>query len=127
MTEQNLSYRRRSNSLTSRYLTLRYGLLIKLLYYPLNIDDMDQIARKKYLEEILKLCGTDGIMVIDKTDRIKRLKCPFYVVAVLDVGELTKGLICLVFAVKLDSNLMDVYIIEDKAYYHYNFRLVVTK
>ncbi|HNX67813.1 MAG TPA: hypothetical protein PKH02_13085 [Bacteroidales bacterium] len=88
---------------------------------------MDKESRQRYLEEILTLCGTDGIMVIDKTGQIKRLQCPFYVVAVTNIGELSEGLICLVFAVKLDFNLIDVYIIEDKAYYHYNFRLVVRK
>jgi hypothetical protein len=88
---------------------------------------MDKESRKRYLEEILTLCGTDGIMVIDEKGQIKRLQCPFYVVTVIDIGELAEGLICLVFAVKLDFNLIDVYIIEDKAYYYYNFRLVVTQ
>ena len=41
-----------------------------------------------------------------------------------DVGELYKGLICLVSAVEIDLSLIDVHIIENKAYYFFNFRVL---
>jgi len=44
-----------------------------------------------------------------------------------DSGISTKGLICLVNAVKLDLNLIDVYIIGNKAYYYFNFRVLGRK
>ena len=44
-----------------------------------------------------------------------------------NVGELYKGLICLVSAVKIDLTLIDVYIIRDKAYYFFNFRVLERK
>jgi hypothetical protein len=44
-----------------------------------------------------------------------------------DVGELYRGLICHVSAVKIDLSLIDVYIIRDKAYYFFNFRVLQCK
>jgi hypothetical protein len=44
-----------------------------------------------------------------------------------DVGELYRGLICLDSAVKIDLTLIDVYIMRDKAYYFFNFRVLERK
>jgi len=38
-----------------------------------------------------------------------------------------KGLRCLVNAVKMDLTLVDVYIIRNKAYYYFNFRVTGRK
>jgi hypothetical protein len=46
---------------------------------------------------------------------------------IAEVGELDKGLICLVSAVRIDLSLIDVYIIKDKAYYFFNFRALERK
>ena len=62
---------------------------------------MSDEEKKKYIEEIFRYCKTDSILVINKTGQLQRLYCPFEVVVIADVGELTKGLICLVNAVKL--------------------------
>ena len=43
------------------------------------------------------------------------------------VGELHKVLKCAVNAVKMDLTLIDVYIIRDKAYYFFNFRVLGRK
>jgi hypothetical protein len=51
----------------------------------------------------------------------------FEVLVIQDVGELTKGLICLVSAVKIDLNLIEVYIIRNKAYFFFNFRVLERK
>jgi hypothetical protein len=80
--------------------------------------------KRRYIEEIFKYCKTDSILVIDKSGQLQRLQCPFEVLVISDVGELTKGLICLVNAVKIDLSLIDVYIIRDKAYYFFNFRVL---
>jgi hypothetical protein len=53
--------------------------------------------------------------------------CPFSAGICPDVGELEKGLICLVNTVKLDLTLVDVYIIKSKAYYFFNFRVLERK
>ena len=88
---------------------------------------MSNEENKKYIEDIFKYCKTDSILVIDKTGQLQRLDCPFEVVVIQTVGELQKGLIYLVSAVKIDLNLIDVYIIRNKAYYFFNFRVLERK
>jgi hypothetical protein len=88
---------------------------------------MSDNDKKKYIEEIFKYCKTDSILVMNKHGHLQRLQCPFEVVVISDVGELYKGLICLVSAVKIDLSLIDVYIIRNKAYYFFNFRVLERK
>ena len=87
----------------------------------------DEEKKRKYIEEVFKYCKTDSILVINKVGHLQRLQCPFEVMVITDVGELKKGLKCLVSAVKLDLQLIDVYIIRDKAYYFFNFRVIGSK
>ena len=88
---------------------------------------MTDEEKKRYIEEIFKYCKTDSILVINSTGQLERLQCPFAVLVISDVGELSKGLQCLVSAVKLDLSLIDVYIIRDKAYYYFNFSVLRRK
>lgn len=88
---------------------------------------MTDNEKRKYIEEVFKYCKTDSILVINKMGDLQRLQCPFEVVVIQDVGELFKGLICLVSAVKIDLSLIDVYIIKNKAYYFFNFRVLGCK
>ena len=85
---------------------------------------MTDIDKRKYIEEIFKYCKTDRILVFGKSGQLQRFQCPFEVVVISDVY---KGLICLVSAVKIDLTLIDVYIIRDKAYYFFNFRVLQRK
>ena len=85
---------------------------------------MSDEEKKKYIEDIFRYCKIDSILVIDKLGHLQRLDCPFEVIVISDVGELQKGLICLVSAVKIDLSLIDVYIIRNKAYYFFNFRVL---
>ena len=88
---------------------------------------MTDEEKKKYIEDIFRYCKIDSILVISKTGSLERLDCPFEVLVIQNVGELHKGLICLVNAVKLDLTLIDVYIIGNKAYYYFNFRVLGRK
>jgi hypothetical protein len=88
---------------------------------------MTDNEKKKYIEEVFKYCKTDSIMVMNNTGQLQRLQCPFEVMVIQDVGQLYRGLICLVSAVKIDLTLIDVYIIKDKAYYFFNFRVLQRK
>ena len=88
---------------------------------------MSDDEKRKYIEEVFKYCKIDSILVINKMGQSQRLDCPFEVLVIQDVGELYKGLICLVNAVKLDLSLIDVYIIRNKAYYFFNFRILQRK
>ena len=83
--------------------------------------------RKKYIEEIFRHCKIDSILVFSNSGQLQRYQCPFEVVVISDVGELTKGLRCLVSSVKIDLSLIDVYIIGSKAYYYFNFRVIGRK
>jgi hypothetical protein len=88
---------------------------------------MTDDEKKKYIEEVFKYCKIDSILVIDMKGHLHRLDCPFSVLVIQDVGELNRGLICFVTAVKLDLSLIDVYIIHNKAYYFFNFRVLERK
>jgi hypothetical protein len=88
---------------------------------------MSDEEKKKYIEEVFKYCKIDSILVINKSGSLERLQCPFEVLIISNVGELQKGLICLVNAVKLDLTLIDVYNIRNKAYYFFNFRVLEHK
>jgi hypothetical protein len=88
---------------------------------------MSDEEKRKYIEEVFKYCKIDSILVINQSGQLQRLDCPFSVVVISDVGELYKGLICLVSAVKIDLTLIDVYIIRNKAYYFFNFRVLQRK
>jgi hypothetical protein len=88
---------------------------------------MTDEEKRKYIEEIFKYCKIDSILVISKTGQLERYDCPFEVLVITNVGELYKGLICLVSAVKMDLSLIDVYIIGNKAYYFFNFRVIGRK
>jgi hypothetical protein len=88
---------------------------------------MSNEDKQKYIEEIFKYCKVDSILVMNKHGHLQRLDCPFEVVVISNVGELQKGLICLVNAVKIDLSLIDVYIIRNKAYYFMNFRVLGRK
>jgi hypothetical protein len=85
---------------------------------------MSDEEKRKYIEEIFKYCKIDSILVINKTDQLQRLQCPFEVVVIQNVGDLEIGLKCNVDAVLLSLSLIDVYMIGDKAYYFFNFRVL---
>jgi hypothetical protein len=61
--------------------------------------------------------------VIDSEGKIRRIYCPFAVMCVIDVDVYKKGEYVVVTAVKIAKNLLLVYIINDKGYYYYFFRI----
>ncbi len=85
---------------------------------------MNDQERKRYIKEIFKYCTTDSILVIDQKGRLTRLRCPFKVIVLVDVHPLKKGQEKAVIAVKVAENLIDVYIVEGKAFYYYNFKIL---
>ncbi len=85
---------------------------------------MNDQERKRYIQEIFKYVRSDSILIIDQQGHLRRLKCPFKVLVILDVYPLRKGQEKAVIAVKVSDNLVDVYVIEDRAFYHSNFRII---
>ena len=84
---------------------------------------MNEQDRKRYIQEIFKYCTTDSILVIDQKGHLKRLRCPFLVLVIVDVPPLKRDQEKAVIAVKVAENLVDVYIIDSRAFYHYNFKI----
>lgn len=85
---------------------------------------MNDQERKRYIQEIFKYVRSDSILIIDHEGHLRRLRCPFLVLVIVDVHPLKKGQEKAVIAVKVADNLIDVYVIEGRAFYHYNFMLV---
>ena len=79
--------------------------------------------RKKYIEEIFKVCKTDSILIINKWGILERRLCPFLVIVVKEVPPLKESDVVWVAAVRMSLELIDVYIVQNKAYNYYNFIL----
>lgn len=76
---------------------------------------------KKYIRELFEVVSSDSILILDKNNQLIRLNCPFTVLVAFKVPGLNMGDFKSVTAVKMSIDLIDVYIINNKPYYHYNF------
>ena len=85
---------------------------------------MNERQRKAYIREIFKYVRIDSILILDQKGQLRRLVCPFFVLVIIDVPPLKKGQEKAVIAVKIAENLVDAYIIENKAFYYFNFRII---
>ncbi len=72
---------------------------------------------REYINELFKHVKSDSILIIDRKGQLKRLYCPFPVEVVVPVGQMGKGLVVFVEAIKMTPDMKDVYVIEGKAYY----------
>ncbi len=84
---------------------------------------MNGNERRKYIEEIFKVCKTDSILIINKWGMLERRLCPFFVIVVKEVPPLVRSSVVMVTAVRMSLELIDVYIVQNKAYNYYNFIL----
>jgi len=80
---------------------------------------------EEYLKELLKHVKSDSILIIDSESKLKRIYCPFNVIVIRLIPDLMVGDIAVVDAVKITLELKDVYIIRGKAYYIWNFKIIV--
>lgn len=85
---------------------------------------MERKDKLKYIEEIFKVCNTNSILIINKKGQLERINCPFLVRVIISVPPLKVGDVESVTEVKLSMELIDVYIIKGKAYYHFNFSII---
>jgi hypothetical protein len=90
-------------------------------FYQVNTREM---TNDEYIKDIFRYCRTDSILIINAQGHLGRLWCPFRVLVIVDVYPLQKGQQKVVIAVKVAENLVDVYVIEGKAFYHYNFKIL---
>ena len=86
---------------------------------------MNHEEKRKYIEELFKYVDTESILVIKEWNTLERLRCPFIVKAIRDVGCLRAEGYYTIEAVKVNSRtLQDVYIIQGMAYLTKNFIIV---
>lgn len=77
------------------------------------------------LAELLKHSNPKEIYVITWNNCLLRLKCPFRVEVITNVGLLLKGEIVLVTEIKVTKEIKTVFIIERNAYYYYHFAILI--
>lgn len=83
--------------------------------------------RKKYIRKLFEVVSSDSILILDKDNQLIRLNCPFTVLVAFKVPGLSIGDIEAVTAIRMSIDLIDVYIVNNKPYYHYNFILWIEK
>jgi len=81
---------------------------------------MDQ---KKYIRELFEVVGTTDILIVNKDNQLIRLNVPFTVLVVRQVPGLSLGDLGSVTAIKMDLKLLEIYIVNGKPYYYFNFVL----
>jgi hypothetical protein len=79
---------------------------------------------REYIYELFKIVSTTSILVVDLKGNLKRLHCPFRVVAIVELPpQITAEAFYMVEAVKMTLDLKEVFIIESKGYYYWYFRI----
>lgn len=80
---------------------------------------------REYILELFRIVSTTSILVIDNKGNLKRLYCPFNVVAVVELPpQITVGASYYVDAVKMTLELKEVYIIQGKGYFIWYFKII---
>ena len=76
------------------------------------------------IADLMKYSSPNELYIVNRCDRLERLKCPFKVRAKHDIGVLFKDEIVLVIKVKITRELNSVYIIGNQAYYCHHFIII---
>ena len=80
---------------------------------------------REYILELFKVDGTTSILIMDPEGQLKRLNCPFRVLAIVEMPpQITVGAFYHVDAVKMTLELKEVYIIEVKGYFIWCFKII---
>lgn len=77
------------------------------------------------IAEILRLSKPNIIYVVTWNNILKKVFCPFKVKAKYNLEDIVFGKIYLVEAVKVDLKIETIFIINKKAYYYYNFDIII--
>jgi hypothetical protein len=80
---------------------------------------------KKELADVLKYTSPNIIYVVTWNNVLKKVFCPFKVIVLGDIGDLKKGDVVLVEAVKVDLSLKTIFMIDNQAYYYHNFHIII--
>jgi hypothetical protein len=78
----------------------------------------------EYILELFKIVSPTSILVVDQHGKLKRLHCPFRVIAMMDIPpDIDEGRFYMVDFVKMTLELKDVFIIQGKGYFISGFRI----
>ena len=76
------------------------------------------------LANLLKYCSPNIIYIVNGEYKLVKLKTPFQVEVLNDVGDFVKGMIVYVDAIKLISNGKIAFEVNGKYYHTYNFNIL---
>lgn len=80
---------------------------------------------RQYILELFKIVSTNSILVVDREGNLKRIYCPFKVVAIVAMPpHIAVGASYMVDSVKMTLELSEVYIINGKGYFIWYFKIV---
>lgn len=80
---------------------------------------------RQYILELFKIVSPTSILVVDQYGKVKRLQCPFRVLAIVDIPpDITEGKFYLVDFVKMTLELKEVFIIRGKGYFIWYFKIL---
>jgi hypothetical protein len=80
---------------------------------------------RHYILELYKIVSPTSILVVDRHGKVKRLYCPFRVMAIVDIPpDITEGKYYMVDFVKMTLELKEVFITQGKGYFICYFRIV---
>jgi hypothetical protein len=82
-------------------------------------------SNREYILELFKIVSTTSILVIDNKGILKRLHCPFRVCSIVELPpDIALGAFYMVDSVKMTLELKEVYIIQNKGYFIYFFKIL---
>ena len=79
----------------------------------------------KELADLLKYSDNKSMLIVTYSGKLEKLRCPFKVRVINDVGNLEKGDIEFVESVRITIKIITVYMIDNSAYYYFHFDIVV--
>jgi hypothetical protein len=83
--------------------------------------------RKKYIRELFEVVSTHDILILNKDNQLIRLNVPFTVLVVHEVPGLCIGDLGSVTGIKMGLELIDIYVVNGRPYYHSNLKLWICK
>ena len=79
---------------------------------------------RSLIDDINKYTNSSSLLVHTRKKGLIRMFCPFKVEVIKPVGELLPGDILEVLKVKVSSSFELVYVVRDKSYFYYYFRIL---
>jgi hypothetical protein len=80
---------------------------------------------ERELAELLKYSSPKELYIVTWFNELVLLKCPFEVIAEVDVGRLKKGEVVMVDEVKVTYELITVFVIGGNAYLYYYLSILI--